>query len=437
MSDRTFQDTNAFADVARDDNPAVGLIVTPDNSEAVPARILRARKHGHETLVVAPVECEGLEFARALGATVIPPSESPAVANDQRTRLTTAARTNGYPGLIYHTELDKRIDFAETNTALIEEDVFVIEPELEPRIEHSPRVLVGIPAYNEADNVPTVVRTALQYADEVLVVDDGSDDGTAERAKAAGASVLRHDRNRGYGAALKTIFQQADRSTADHLVIVDGDGQHDVSDIPELVAVQRDTGSPIVIGSRLGDGADTDMPFYRRIGLGLINVVTNLSLGIIRPSSRIRDTQSGFRAYDKRAISTIAVDETIGESMDASIDILYHANSYGYDIEEVPTTIKYDIGDDRRYNPVQHGIMLIMNVIRTVERKRPITLLGVPGVCSVLIGLGFSYWAITNYIQSGSFSLGISITAVFFMLTGMLAVFSCIILHSLAVYHNR
>lgn len=429
-------ESGAFRGETTTDEPAVGLVATPENSSHVPAAILRAREAGHDVLVTARVpDCEGVAFARALDAVVVPPGETGA-AESRRDRLVVASRAEGYPGLIYQSDPAQRVDFAASRRRLATAERFAIDARARPAVEERSRVLVGIPAYNEAATVGEVVRAASQYADDVLVVDDGSDDDTADRARAAGASVVSHDRNSGYGASLKTIFAQAARSGAAHLVVLDADGQHDTSDIPALLAKQRETGAPVVIGSRFGDGTDTQMPLYRRFGLGVVNLLTNVSLGAFTPASGVRDTQSGFRAYDREAIESLAEDGTVGDHMNASTDILYHAHSRGYDIEEVPTTIDYTVADGSSVDPIQHGIVLVMNIVRTIERERPITLLGVPGVACVLVGFALGYWTVTDYVGSGTFPIGLAITTSVFVTVGMLAAFSAIILHSLEVYRE-
>lgn len=300
----------------------------------------------------------------------------------------------------------------------------------------SPNVLVAIPAYNEADAVSDVVRRASAHAVEVLVVDDGSDDRTADRAAAAGADVVEHKTNRGYGAAIKTIFQEAYRRDADHLVIIDGDGQHDPADIPELVDAQRSTGAEVVIGSRFVDGGETDMPTYRQVGFSIINQLINLSFGVVRSESRVADTQSGFRAYDKRAIRSLAHVPRIGDGMEASIDILFHAHQQNYLIEEVPTSVSYDVADANNQNPLFHGYQLFKNVLRTFEHERPILFLGAPGFAFVLIGLAAAYLSFGEYLQTGSLSVQLAIPAVLFTLFGTFAAFTAIILHSLNTFQT-
>ena len=298
-------------------------------------------------------------------------------------------------------------------------------------------VLVAIPAYNEGSTIGDVVERAREHADHVLVVDDGSDDDTADSAATAGALVSEHVRNRGYGAALKTAFATARRVDAAHLVILDGDGQHDPADVPRLVAVQRETAANLVIGSRFTGEVTSDTPLYRRVGLTTINALTNLSMGVVRADSRVSDTQSGFRAYDREAIATLAADPAIGDWMSASIDILYHAHHYDYEIEEVPIEVSYDVEDASTHAPVSHGVALVRNILKTIERERPLTALAVPGFSLTFGGFGFGYWAATNYVQSGTFPFGLALMAVFLTLMGIFACFTAIVLHSLSTYFEN
>jgi len=227
-------------------------------------------------------------------------------------------------------------------------------------------VMIGIPAYNEANSVGDVVRAAADRADSVVVVDDGSADATADRAYEAGASVIVHDENRGYGAALRTLFRHAHAAGVDHLVILDGDGQHDAADVSTLVETQRETGAEIVIGSRFAGGSSERMPLYRRFGLAVVNLLANASMRLRHGSAGVSDTQSGFRAYGRDAIETIAEAERVGDGMDASLDILFRAVGAGYDIREVPTTIEYDVENASTHDPIGHGLTLLAAILREV-----------------------------------------------------------------------
>jgi glycosyltransferase involved in cell wall biosynthesis len=151
-----------------------------------------------------------------------------------------------------------------------------------------------IPAYQEGLQVARVVRGALNYTDEVLVVDDGSSDDTAEQARTAGAHVVSHERNMGKGVALLTGICYASERGYNTVITLDGDGQHDPAEIPKLLEELR-AGADIVVGCRMGkpDG----MPVQRL----LTNMVMSAVLRILT-KCRLRDTQSGFKALRVRRV---------------------------------------------------------------------------------------------------------------------------------------
>lgn len=247
-------------------------------------------------------------------------------------------------------------------------------------------VVVGIPAYNEEGAVGDVVRQAREHASIVVVADDGSSDRTVSRAAAAGAEVVRHEENRGYGAALGTLFRTAAELDADHLVVVDADGQHDPADIPDLVETQRASGAEVVIGSRFLGDSETDAPLYRRFGLVVINSIVGAGLKFGYSVSRIRDTQSGFRAYDATAVRTLAERE-LSDGMDASIDILFQAADESFEFAEVPVEVTYDVEEANTHNPILHGAVLVRNAVSRIVLDRPGRSLGVTGTLCLLFGV--------------------------------------------------
>ena len=169
-----------------------------------------------------------------------------------------------------------------------------------------PSITAILPAYNEEVAIGSVVLRARQHADRVLVVDDGSQDRTAEVAELAGAEVIRHAENMGKGAALRTGFAAADG--ADVIVTIDTDGQHsltevssscapdgaqlDPADIPKLVAPILAGEAEMVNGSRYLNGNKRDTTLYRRLGQRVLDFATNLDSGL-----SVTDSQSGFRAF--------------------------------------------------------------------------------------------------------------------------------------------
>jgi glycosyltransferase involved in cell wall biosynthesis len=168
----------------------------------------------------------------------------------------------------------------------------------------SERVLVLIPAYNEQAAIGEVVsgaRQAVPQAD-VLVIDDGSIDNTALAAELAGAFVVRHPFNLGIGGAVQTGLKFAQRGDYDVVIRLDGDGQHDASDIPTLHAILAADHVDVVIGSRFLDTTGSmQIPFLRWLGIRTFATLVSLLTG-----RRATDTTSGFSAMNRRAIDALA-----------------------------------------------------------------------------------------------------------------------------------
>jgi glycosyltransferase involved in cell wall biosynthesis len=276
-----------------------------------------------------------------------------------------------------------------------------------------------------------VVRQAEKYASIVVVVDDGSSDDTAAVARSAGALVVDHGRNRGYGGALKTAFKEAARLDADHLVVLDADGQHDPGDIPRLVQAQVHQDAEIVIGSRYVDGSRTEFPLVRRIGLGVINVLTNLSLGRLRPRDFIHDTQSGYRCYDREAIESLAAEWDIGDRMGASTDIIYHAHRRGYDVSEVGITMSYEVEHGSTMNPFSHGYDLVRNIFYTLTVVHPFKTLGVVGAVLASLGTGIALEGVALGIETGQVPFVKTYAAALVALLGMIVAIVAIEYHTL------
>ena len=170
--------------------------------------------------------------------------------------------------------------------------------------------LVVVPAYNEATTVGRVVDEvkSAQPEFDVVVVDDGSTDDTAQRARAAGARVLQLPFNLGIGGAVQAGFRYALDNDYDFMIQVDGDGQHDPAEIERLLrGYAEDPSNEMIVGSRFlrgsTDAADYPAPVSRRTG---IHVFAFLLRRIVGP--RVSDPTSGFRLYNRRAISLFARD---------------------------------------------------------------------------------------------------------------------------------
>ena len=217
------------------------------------------------------------------------------------------------------------------------------------------KILACIPAYEEEKSIGYVVRGALKYVDMVIVCDDGSKDATAEVAQRAGAVVLRHEQNLGYGAALRTLFNAAKRLNPDIMVVLDADGQHDPGYIPSLVKPIISGKVDIVVGSRFL--SKTEIPTYRRLGIKIITWLIRL---VAYP--HLQDAQSGFRAYNRRAVRLINIVEP---GMGASTEILLKAAVYGLRIGEVPVRIRYTAAA-HTLSPWKHGMAVLLITLKHV-----------------------------------------------------------------------
>jgi glycosyltransferase involved in cell wall biosynthesis len=210
-----------------------------------------------------------------------------------------------------------------------------------------------MPAYNEERYIARMVLGCRKHVDEVVVVDDGSTDATAEIAEALGAHVIRHQQNQGYGAALNSCFTVARDMDVRRMVIIDSDGQHDPGEIPKVLG-PLDNGADLVIGSRFlhGNVNNGRIPAYRKVGMKVLDVTTNLAGGI-----HVSDTQSGFRAYGKRAIEKIRIS---GNGMSAGSEILMQVKDNNLNVEEVEIHCDYNVKDASSLNPVSHRVKIFV-----------------------------------------------------------------------------
>ncbi len=299
-------------------------------------------------------------------------------------------------------------------------------------LNERPFVVIGIPAFNEEHSIAHIVIEAQKFADAVIVCDDGSSDSTATIAERLGAEVVRHPQNMGYGAAIKSLFQRALNFGADVLVTMDGDGQHEASEIPQIVKPIINGAADVVIGSRFMDEqGKAEMPFYRRLGAQIITKMVNGS-----SKTGVKDSQSGFRAYNRQAIERLSVSEA---GMGASVQILLEASKLNLKIAEVPSTCKYENGDvsTSTENPVTHGVGVIMSLVRLIVEERPLTVLGVPGIFCLLGGLGFGVWMLDLYAKTHSIITNVALGSLAFTLIGFFMISTSITLYAITRISKR
>lgn len=238
------------------------------------------------------------------------------------------------------------------------------------------KVAVLLPAYNEEVSIASMVLLSLQYADEVIVIDDGSSDRTSEVSRLAGATVLSHITNKGKGAALKTGFKYA--QDYDIIVTIDADGQHNPSEIPDVIKPIMEDRADIVNGSRYIAGKDTTTPTYRRVGQTVLDNATYLASGV-----KLTDTQSGFRAFSSKSIEYFNFDPN-GFGIES--DMLIEASVNKLRIVEVEITVRYDVNTTTD-NPIVQGFSVLMRILELMRFNRPLYFYGISGSIVLFLGI--------------------------------------------------
>ena len=285
--------------------------------------------------------------------------------------------------------------------------------------------MVGIPCYNEEVAIGSLVARASQYADRVVVLDDGSTDKTAEIARLVGADVLVHSANCGKGVALRDLFKYAARCGVDILVILDGDGQHNPDDIPKLVQPLMLDEADVVNGSRYLSGDRGGTPRYRRFGQVVLDKITRL--GFSRDVN-VTDTQSGFRAFSMKAARTFQFNT---DQLAIDSEMLMDAAKAGLRIKEVDISVRYDVGHSSAH-PVAHGIQVLAGVLRNIEFKKPLLAFTMPGLICIGIGVALAVYIVQGFYEWGRVPNGPAILMLLVIIVGTFLTLTGIILHSMA-----
>lgn len=223
-----------------------------------------------------------------------------------------------------------------------------------------------IPAYNEEKAIKSVVECALKYGD-VLVVDDGSDDNTYNLAKNADAKIVKHQKNMGKGAAIKSGLKEALNNNYDVLILLDGDGQHNPDCIPSFISNMD--GNELVIGSRFKKGNPENMPVWRKLSNKITTNLIKFGTGY-----RLTDSQSGFRAISRNAAGfflDIKYNDYLYES-----EMFYRAARHKIKVSEAPIPCTY--GDEKSYVTKMHALKYILFIIGLLGRKLKIRVTGNP-----------------------------------------------------------
>ena len=284
------------------------------------------------------------------------------------------------------------------------------------------KIIIGIPAFNEEKNIASIITKLMNITDSIIVCNDGSSDLTSKIAEKMGAVVINHEKNLGYGGAIRSIFLKAKELDGDILVTFDADGQHRIEDIENVTTPIINQEAELVIGSRFLDDSEKEVPQYRKVGIKVITKITNASI-----KEKLTDSQSGFRAYSKKVVDELNPSEL---GMGISTEILIKASSKNFKILEVPIKILYS-GDTSTLNPISHGSSVILSTIKYTSIEHPLKFYGIPSVIFFIIGLSFTYLSAQYYAEIGRLNTNLTIVAAGTVLIAVVLLITSILLYSL------
>lgn len=283
------------------------------------------------------------------------------------------------------------------------------------------RVVACIPALNEEKTIAKVIIRAKRHVDRVVVVDDGSTDDTTLIAEGLGAKVIKHERNLGYGAALRSCFEAGRDLGADVIVTLDADGQHDPDQIPKVAEPVKREIADLVVGSRfLGANTGAEAPAHRRFGIKVLTELTEAASKV-----PISDAQSGFRAYSRNAIEKVLPTE---QGMGASVEILIKASQCHLRILEVPINVRYGDLATSTHNPLYHGIDVLASVVKFVSIRHPLQFYGGIGLVALAVSVAFGIWTLDLFAREGRIVTNLALVAIGTGLLGTLSIFTAVIL---------
>jgi len=288
--------------------------------------------------------------------------------------------------------------------------------------------IVCIPAYNEENTIADIVKRSLEFADKVIVCDDGSSDHTSKKAESSGAVVIKHEKNFGKGAALKSLFDYVKKLDFDVVVTIDGDGQFLPEEIEKLSKPILKKEFDIVVGNRFSNS--NEMPKYRKSGNKILDKITKLASDL-----PIEDSQSGFRAYSSKAIKTISVYSS-GFGIDS--EILIDAVKKNLKITEQPVTVLYDTGfKTSTKDPISHSTGVLASLLQLVAINHPLRYLGIPGFILFIVGIIFSIIVITIFNEDRYFSIPSTLVAVGSLVIGLMLILMSVVLFSISQMSKR
>jgi glycosyltransferase involved in cell wall biosynthesis len=284
-------------------------------------------------------------------------------------------------------------------------------------------IVVCIPAYNEEKNIKKTIEKTKEFADKIILCDDGSTDNTFTISNNLGIDIIRHEKNLGKGAALRSLFNRVKTIEADVVVTIDADGQFLPSEIPKLISPILENNYDLVIGYRFED--NDEMPRYRKIGNKMLDRVTNLAADL-----PFRDTQSGFRAYSMNAISVVNFDIN---GFGADAEILVSASKANLKITEIKITVLYNTGSKTSTkNPMSHFVGVVISLIELIALKRPLSLLGIPGTILLIMGIILATVVVGTFNETRYFSIPFTLLSFGTVITGLMFLLMSVLLFAVS-----
>jgi glycosyltransferase involved in cell wall biosynthesis len=266
--------------------------------------------------------------------------------------------------------------------------------------EEHPQIAVVIPAYNEESRVGKVIETTPKnIVQNIIVIDDNSTDNTIGESLHAGATVLRHSLNRGVGAAIKTGYREALRINADIAIVVAGDGQHDPTEIPNLIEPILKGEADYVVGERLsGQPLENGMPRYRYVGNRFLSFLTSVITDF-----DVKDAQCGYTAISKSALKRINL-EFLSDKWGFPNDMLVESSIKGLQVKFVPIRTIY--GTRKSYINLSKYIVRVATLLfRGSQRKfyfrRGIYIFNLTALFLFLIGLIYGIFVLFETLRTG------------------------------------
>jgi glycosyltransferase involved in cell wall biosynthesis len=242
-----------------------------------------------------------------------------------------------------------------------------------------------------------LIRCKVSTTLQVLVVDDGSNDRTAELAMSSGAQVIVHGKNRGVGAAFHSAIQFALENDADILVGIDADGQFDASEIPALIQPILRNQADMVVGNRFASGMPPEIPRLKYWGNKKVAQIISTITG-----QKFQDVSCGFRAYNRESLLRLNIFGEFTYTHETILSLMYQ----GLRVVEHPIKVTYFPDRNSRVagSVLHYAIQTSKIILRVLLDYRPIRVFGTFGGFCMVIGTGFELFLMTYYVLNGSFT---------------------------------